>query len=325
MSRLNKLEDLLFPVAAQPVFVEVAGEGERRRLPVPDKKAIVNRHTDRVLGIVSRSYRLVSNQEAIDMAYRCCGTVFPETQPGEWQVSTVDAPATGSYCTLDLVHNSTALDFNGVPPDQRPEVFGPFIRVTNSFNGLRALGFDVGFYRKICRNGLIIPDTIIRFSFTHQRCDLGAAVQFDVAKDKLARFRGVFTDSLAGLRACMVPLPQFQPLIRGVLALRPPEPLWPDTREAADWEKLTNHLDTLSQRYAGELGTNAYAVFNALTDFASHPSVNRCVHRDRHSLQRRAGSWLAAFNQNCRKPGFTIAGHLEEWLQDQTKTRNQRN
>ena len=72
---------------------------------------------------------------------------------------------------LDLVHNSTALDFTFVAAHQRSELFDPFIRVTNSYNGLRALGFDIGFYRKICKNGMIVPDTVIRFKFTHLRRD----------------------------------------------------------------------------------------------------------------------------------------------------------
>jgi len=71
------------------------------------------------------------------------------------------------YCHIDLIHNSAALDFTFVPPHQRPEAFGPFIRVTNSYNSLRALAFDIGFYRKVCKNGLIIPDTIIRFKFNN--------------------------------------------------------------------------------------------------------------------------------------------------------------
>ena len=30
-----------------------------------------------------------------------------------------------------------------------------FIRLTNSYNGLRAPAFDIGFHRKVCKNGLI--------------------------------------------------------------------------------------------------------------------------------------------------------------------------
>jgi hypothetical protein len=53
---------------------------------------------------------------------------------------------TAGHCFIDLVHNSAALDFTGVPVQGRPEAFGPFIRVTNSYNGLRALAFNIGFF-----------------------------------------------------------------------------------------------------------------------------------------------------------------------------------
>ena len=84
MPRLTKLEEVLFPVAEHPVFVSIREKGGERRVPVHHKKAILNQKTSHVLGIVSRSYRLVDNREALEMANQCCRTVFPETKPGEW-------------------------------------------------------------------------------------------------------------------------------------------------------------------------------------------------------------------------------------------------
>ena len=65
-------------------------------------------------------------------------------------------------------------------------------------------------------------------------------------------------------------------------------------------------------RYATDLGENAYAAFKAVTEFASHPPENRCVHRDRHSLQCLAGSWLTSFTTESRKPGFRLDDYLIE-------------
>jgi hypothetical protein len=86
------------------------------------------------------------------------------------------------------------LDFSVVPSVDRPEAFGPFIRVTNSYNGHRALTFDIGFYRKVCKNGLILPDTIIRFKFVHSRRAIGEAIRFDIAHERLAKLRAGFED-----------------------------------------------------------------------------------------------------------------------------------
>lgn len=323
MARLNKIEDIDFLVSEHPVYV-ITGNGDReKRLLVRDKKALVNDRNQRVLGIVSQSYRVVSNAEAIDMAHQCCRAVFPETKEVEWQINQVDAPSTAGYCHIDLVHNTSLLEFKDVPPDQKPDIFGPFIRVTNSFNGLRALGFDIGFYRKVCKNGLILPETVIRFKFSHSRQEIGKTLRFQVEKSRLDQLKMTFTESVAQLRSCAVELPQFEPLVCAVLQLRPPKSVAAeglfdneivDSDKAAhpEWVALQKRLGDLNSRYANELGNNAYAAFNVVTEFASRPLINRCVRRDRHGMQRLAGAWLAGFNSACKQPGFSIANHLQK-------------
>jgi len=192
------------------------------------------------------------------------------------------------------------------------EAFGPFIRVTNSYTGLRALAFDIGFHRKVCSNGLIAPDTIIHFKFSHQRRDLGSGIRFDVAHDRLEKLQARLGDYFAAVRECPVPRAAFEPMLRGVLLLRLSQTLQPNTREADDWEALQQYLHELSDRYARELGESAYGVLNAITDFASYPPANRHVHRDRHSLQRLAGAWLSEFSQTCQRPDFGIDTYLAE-------------
>jgi len=310
MPRLNNLNDVLFPVQEHPVFVSVKGKAGERRLAVPYKKAIVNCENDRVLGIVSRDYRLVTNQEALDWALDCCHTVFPETKPSEWSVKAADAPGTGGHCFIDLAHNSTALDFSFVAAKDRPDTFGPFIRVTNSYNRVRALAFDIGFYRKVCTNGMILPDSIIQFRFTHLSRDIGETIEFRVAQDRLAKLRTEFDHYLGHLRACVVPRVQFERFLFAVLSIRRPDSLKPASREAEEWDSLRTHAGSLCNRYADELGENAYAVFNVVTDFASHPPANRFVGRERHSLQRLAGSWVSEFSEECRKPGFRLDEYL---------------
>jgi hypothetical protein len=184
--RLSQLKDVLFPVEEHPVFVGLKDESGERRLKVPDRKAIVNGVTFKVLGIVGREYRLVTNEQALEWAYECCHSAFPDTTAAEWDVNATDGPATGGYCQIDLVHRTAKLDFGDVRPGKRPDAFGPFIRVTNSYNALRALAFDIGFHRKVCRNGLIAPETIVRFKFPHQRRTLTAGIRFEVARERLA-------------------------------------------------------------------------------------------------------------------------------------------
>jgi hypothetical protein len=312
MPRLTQLDDVLFPVEEHPVFAIAQTKAGERRLPVPDKKAIVNRLSGHVLGVVSRGYRLVSNREALDMAHDCCRAVFPETTPGEWDVRATDAPASGGHCFIDLVHNSTVLDFTFVPAQDRPDAFGPFIRVTNSYNGLRALAFDIGYYRKVCKNGLILPESVIRFKFTHMQRDIGATIRFEIAHDKVAKMKASIGESFNHLKSYGLGRNQFEPLMHAVLLVRKPKNAKPETREAAEWEKLESHITEMCNRYAKDLGENAYALFNAVTEFASHPPDNRCIYRERHGFQRRAGLWLTDFTRESRLPGFSLAQHIEK-------------
>ena len=209
----------------------------------------------------SRGAGLVTNHQALDWTFLCCRTVFPETESSEWDVKAIDAPPTAGHCCIDLVHNSTVLDFSLVSPQGRPDVFGPFIRVTNSYNGLRALAFDIGFFRKVCTNGLILRDAIIQFKFTHTRRDIGEEIQFQVAHDRLDRLKARFGEYVAALRACPVPPKDLAPFARRVLALRPPDPAKPNAREADDWSALSAYVvDLFDARWRFQPGWRAGSI-----------------------------------------------------------------
>ena len=83
---------------------------------------------------------------------------------------------------------------------------------------------------------------------------------------------------------------------------------------------LVVHIEKMAGMYSSDLGENAYAAFNVITDFASHPPANRCVHRDRHSLQRLAGSWVSRFSQQCSQPNFNLKSYLEDLAKPQTES-----
>jgi hypothetical protein len=85
-----------------------------------------------------------------------------------------------------------------------------------------------------------------------------------------------------------------------------------NTREANEWMNLIAYVGELCDRYGRDLGENAHSVLNAITEFASHPPLNRYVRRDRNSLQRLASNWLVDFSQRCRKQGFDLSQYLIE-------------
>lgn len=156
-----------------------------------------------------------------------------------------------------------------------------------------------------------MPDSIIRFRYVHSARGLAEAIRFDVARDRLAKVMQGFGDLLRPLRECPLPAGSFDLLVRSVLELRRPEDSAPKGRDAEAEEKLEAHLRALEKRYRDELGDNAYAAFNAITDFASHPPASPLVRRDRHAMQRLAGTWLSRFSQQCRETGFEVGRYLD--------------
>jgi hypothetical protein len=158
----------------------------------------------------------------------------------------------------------------------------------------------------VCRNGLIAPDTIVQFKFAHQQRDLGREIRFEVARERLQELQGKFSEQFAALKKCRIPRAAFAPMVRVALMMRPLKETRPGTREAEDWRALDVHITERCNRYASELGETAYALLNTVTDLASHPPENRHLRRDRHSLQRLAGTWLTTFSNECRQRGFAI-------------------
>jgi len=311
MARIDCLDHLLFPVATRPLHARISQSEGWRDVAVSTHQAVVDARTERVVGVVGRGYRLVSHAEALELGRECCRAAFAETKPDEWQVSAADGPATGSLAFIDLNHNSTTLDFASTDAKHKPDVYGPFVRVTNSYNGQRALSFDIGFYRKVCRNGLIVKDTLVRFKFDHQRRNIDEPIVFDFAQERFTKHKLDFLAYLDAMKDCEVPRSMFARFVSAVLGFRPPAPERSDEL-GPQWNELLAQIEQLADRYARELGENAYAVFNVITDVASRPPVNRCVTRDMHSLQRRAGQWSSEFAKTCVKPSFDLDKYLSE-------------
>lgn len=312
MTRLTEIEDILFEVEEYPVFAQLPGEEKPRWVQAPGKKAIVDIWSKRVVGVVGKDYRVVPNLDAILWGYQACLQAFPETDIVEWNLGKVDGPSTGTRCSIDILHSTARLDFSFVEARNKPETYGPFVRVTNSYNGMRALSFEIGFFRKVCGNGLILPQAVISFRFNHLKSEIGAQIDFDVSSRAFLKMRQTFVESLNVLTGFEVFEDDFELLARSDLGIRPPTNVEKNCRALEDWQELSSCFSALCDRYYRDLGGNAYAVLNAATDFASHPPDNRLLKRDRHSLQKKAGSWALEFSRRCVMPEFTVSDYLRE-------------
>lgn len=312
MTRTTNLDDVLFRAKVVPATAVVETATGTRQIRSPTARLIVDVDHDRVVGAVGNGYRVVTNQQALDWAYRCGQAVFPKTSAADWSVLSVDGPSTGSYCRIDVGHRKTALDFSLKSPGLLQEAFGPFIRVTNSFNGQRALRFDIGLLRRMCTNGVIITDTLVSFRFVHSKASLATTPEFTVDHPRLTAWLDGFDANLETLRGQSMAPAVILELVLGVLRLRPPNS--PDAPDhlVGEWEAIQKHLQKLVARYVTEVGENAYAAFNVMTDFATRPKGHGSYAREIHTLQRRVGAWLPDFCARSRLPGF----RMEEYVKD---------
>jgi hypothetical protein len=79
------VQELLFDVDQVAIEAVVGSNGSTRRISIPGKKALVNKRTGLVLGVVGRDYRVVTNQEAINLARDVCRQAFPGLSSVEWE------------------------------------------------------------------------------------------------------------------------------------------------------------------------------------------------------------------------------------------------
>lgn len=68
MKHTPSVHDLLLDVVQAPIEAVVGSNGSTRRVSIPGKKALIHQGTEHMLGVVGRDYRVVTNQEAENLA-----------------------------------------------------------------------------------------------------------------------------------------------------------------------------------------------------------------------------------------------------------------
>ena len=149
---------------------------------------------------------------------------------------------------------------------------------------------------------------MVHFKFAHQR-SLEAGIRFEVARDRLAKLQIKMSEQFATLKECTVPRTVFDPMVRSALMICPLESTGPGTREAEEWASL----NTISGGFAPlrmRAWRNRLRCPERHHRFRVASPKSRHLHRDRHGLQRLAGTWLTTFARECAQPGFAIDMYL---------------
>lgn len=318
MARQTDISELLFPVELRPVYTEMIKNGRTVKVPIQNSQVLVNTENDSPLGVVGKTYRVVTNQEAIDMGKQCCKELLNLDDELGLEVFNAYAPGTKSYCHIDLVHHGFAM--NLYDNSTKPEIYLPYVRVTNSYNGTRSLRFDVGFCRKLCLNGVIFETETIQFTFSHLRHELNQAIKFDIKREQFEEIADKFKSTVSDLRSCNISINAGRQVFDTVLGLPAKENLTLKNKQDEDeYCNLLIHVEKCLLRYYMEMEANAYALFNAMTDFASNPPENRFMRRDINAMQRATGVWMHDFRVYLKSKPFVASEYLEHLTQGQAQ------
>jgi hypothetical protein len=280
------------------------------QVPVKSHSVVVNKRNGEPVGVVGSGYRLVTNEEAIRYAMDCAVQLFGTDKSAELEVFNVYAPYSAGSCHIDLIHKGFKVNI------MKNEVYLPFVRVTNSYNATRALRFDVGYCQIICLNGAIFEAEAIQFKFIHSHKAIQTRLDFRVEKGKLDKLRKMFETNAEKLYDYPIPDGMGVPLFFKALNLPLPKPQEDRSREKQEcFESLKNEAIRLIETYFTSLGKNAYAIFSAVTDFASHPPEIKYFRRNQHAMQALAGTWSREFADNISKQEpFDLEAYIGEYV-----------
>lgn len=310
MKQTFSVQDLLFGVDQVPVEAVIGDKGNTRRISIPGKKALIHQGSGQVLGVVSRDYRVVTNREAINLAREACGEAFPGLSLMEWEPKRASAPRTLSYAHIDLMHRTHVLNYYDIAAEKN-DPFTPFLRVTNSFNGARALRFDIGFMRKHCSNGVIFEEEVATIRASHSTEAL-AQLKIKIKSRTLPQMWDEFSKFLTSVRSIEMDNAQATLALNSVLHLPTPKP---DDKPARKEGLIALSADFSNRlkSYQTELGPNAYAVFNTLTDIAARPPESAYYQKDRDTIEKRSGRWLKELARQSQTQGFDLNGWIPAW------------
>lgn len=318
MSREIPVDALMFGVAEVPIEAVVKTGETIRNITVPGKKALIHKGTDKILGVVSRNYRVVTNQEAVNIAMEVCGKAFPGITAAEWEPKRAAAPRTLSYAFIDLLHRSHVLNYMDVGGGAE-DPFTPFLRVTNSFNGGRALRFDIGFLRQHCSNGVIFEEEVATITAAHSK-DALDKLNVTIRTRSLDNLWQEFSKFIGAVRGVAMTEPQSARALDAVLHLPVAKDGDPKARQEGIGA-LRSEVNSRLGTYGNTLGEHAYAVFNTLTDLAARPPESRFFQKDRDTLEKRAGRWLKQLSMHHKAPVFDLEKFITHWDEDLAPSR----
>ena len=298
----NALYEACFPVDLTDVYVGTPSRLAKRYRAVV---ALDKSSQDDPFAIVTDHYRLIRNEDVIDLGHEAFERVFgPEHRSCMTVYNVVMAKGRGSFfadftsegleCSIPI----PTLDGSILEPDLEAKRHTLFLRVINSYNRTQAVRLEVGVCRWICRNGIIFGKQSIRFRDAHHKTKHQL---MDQIAEKAERMTTDAIGSQVGT-AYAIPLPNGMSVLEGVWqTLRLAIPLVDkQSRSASMWHDRCATLLETSQEYERHHGRTAFSVLQAASQWGQAHAQTSPIQR--HSYERRCGEMLETLATARRWP-----------------------
>lgn len=310
--RNTSLANVLFNVELRPLMVNAGKSGDSSTLfesgnliVVPKYHAVVDIDRENVLCVVSKDYELVTNEDAIELGKKVFGHVFGVEALNDMEVFHVNVPRTRSFCHIDYWHKNDTFE-----PWQEDK-WVPFLRVTNSYNRTRLLRYDVGFCRWVCTNGVIFGHRGATIKYPHSKNAIREIEAVGLKAGDMPKLKVEFIERLNNLKRFHVPKKEMLPLACKVFDITISDEDIQRPKRVVQLKDFRAAFQAMTSRYFDEMGENAYAALNVITDFASRPgSIYISPVAVMDSMQKKAGSWIDEFVPAIKDDKFDFGPYL---------------
>lgn len=315
-SSTNELQDVLFDVSLVNIATvsketSLFPEQNLNGIKVPGYNALINTRDREVLCVVSGNYRLFTNRDALELGKKAFVELFPIVKPEELIVHKVISPKRKTFCHIDLIHRK--VDYKV----WKQETWLPFLRITNSYNRMFALSYEMGFVRRICSNGFIFDKKTIEVKYHHTTEGIPAKIEVDVSK--LKNLENEFIENLLNLKRFFVSREDIFPLFCKALELNfkfdnTKNPFAERQKQA--FLNLRETAFRLAKEYTSRDGENAFSALNVMTDIISHQNIyqnliNFSLRANGYS--HKISRWMREFTESAEKRDFNLDRYIGDY------------
>lgn len=223
-------------------------------IAIPNRKVLINESSNAPMGVVSTKYKTVTNHEIFESF---ATSIEKSGINAEGVKAAVNFSNGGGKTMVKFTFPNEVIKVDGDRSETQLQIVA-----VNSFNGSTRYMTKVGGFRITCLNGSILGTTVGSYSSAHTpSLDVGSGAEkiiammqsFQTAKEYWgAMMKTKITDSEA-----MQVIAEFFGLSDDEIV---------NESKRASVQKMVSLYDG----YALEMGRNAYALYNCLTDFISH-------------------------------------------------------